>query len=168
MDVRYINPFLKSVRNTFQTMCSLTVEVGKPELKAKDEPKTDVSAIIGFSGDAAGAVVLHFGFDSAAKIASIFAGSQIDQDHPDFADALGELANMVAGGAKCQFEGLDISISLPSVIVGRDHNVSASKNAPRLVIPCVTKAGTFNMEVGMVLGKNPTSVQKPAVAGACA
>lgn len=169
MDVRYINPFLKSVRNTFQTMCNLVLEVGKPELKAKDEPKTDVSAIIGFSGDAAGAVVLHFSFETAAKIAGIFAGTQIDPNHPDFADALGELANMVAGGAKCQFEGLDISISLPSVIVGKNHNVSASKNAPRLVIPCVTKAGTFFMEVGMVLGKTPAAVvATPAVAGACA
>lgn len=169
MDVRYINPFLKSVKNTFQTMCTLTVEVGKPEMKAKDEPNSDVSAIIGFSGDAAGAVILHFGFDAAAKLTSLFAGTQIDANHPDFADALGELANMVAGGAKCQFEGLDISISLPSVIVGKNHSVSASRSAPRLLIPCVTCAGTFYMEVGMVLKKTPVKLaSSPAVAGAIA
>lgn len=167
MDVRYINPFLKSVRNTFQTMCKLALEVGRPELKEKGQPKTDVSAIIGFSGDAAGAVVLHFGFDTATKIATTFAGEPIDPEHADFADALGELANMVAGGAKRQFAGLDISISLPSVIVGKDHNVSASKNAPRLVIPCVTKAGTFYMQVGMVLERTSArAAVMPAVEGA--
>lgn len=168
MDARYINPFLKSVRNTLQTMCRLPVDIGRPELKTKDEPMTDVSAIIGFSGDAAGTVVLHFSFDTASKIASAFAGTPIDPSHADFADALGELANMVAGGAKCQFEGLDISISLPNVIVGKNHNVSASRSAPRLAIPCVTQVGTFYMEVGMVLSKPSRSNASAAVAGATA
>ena len=135
MDARYINPFVKSVCNTFGTMCGLPVTIGKPSLKQGDQPYSDVSSVIGFSGDATGSVVLNFGFETASKIASSFAGIDITPEHPDFADALGELANMVAGGAKAQFEGLNISISLPNVIVGPKHNVSASKNTPRLIIP---------------------------------
>lgn len=153
MDVRYINPFVKSICNTFETMCNLTVTVGKPELKTGDKPATDVSAVIGFSGDAAGSVVLHFSYETASKIATAFAGIEINPEHPDFADALGELANMIAGGAKAQLDGLSISISLPNVIVGRNHNVSASKSTPRVVIPCTTDAGTFQVEIGMVLSK---------------
>lgn len=156
MDVRYINPFVTSILNTFDRMCHIKVSVGKPELKTGDDPLSDVSSIIGFSGDAAGSVVLHFSFDTASKIATAFAGIEIDQNHDDFADAIGELANMIAGGAKSQFEGLNISISLPNVIVGRDHNVSASKNAPRLVIPCSTAKGTFHVEIGMVLPQKHT------------
>lgn len=152
MDVRYINPFVRSVCNTFETMCGLRVTVGKPEMKTSGEPLTDVSSVIGFSGDAAGCVVLHFSFDIASKVASRFAGEEITPDHPDFADAVGELANIVAGGAKSQFEGLKISISLPNVIVGRNHNVSASKSAPRIVLPCETEVGKFAVEIGMVLG----------------
>lgn len=163
MDARYINPFVRSVCRTFETMCALKVTVGKPMLKTDDNPATDVSGVIGFSGDAAGSVVLHFNFDVASRIASKFAGTAITPDHADFSDAIGELANMVAGGAKSQFEGLDISISLPSVIVGKNHNVSASKSAPRLVIPCQTDAGQFHVEVGMVLGKSPSG---SALAGA--
>jgi chemotaxis protein CheX len=158
MDVRYINPFVKSVSNTFETMCGLAVTVGKAQLKIGDDPRTDVSAIVGLSGDAAGSVVLHFTFESASKVASAFAGTEITPKHPDFADALGELANMVTGGAKCQFEGLSISISLPSVVVGHNHNVSASKSSPRIVIPCTTTAGIFYIEVGMVLAK-PAAVR---------
>ena len=166
MDVRYINPFVKSICNTFETMCSMPVTVGKPTLKSADDPKTDVSSVIGFSGDATGAVVLHFSFEAASKVATAFAGIEIDADHADFADALGELANMVAGGAKSQFQGLDIAISLPSVIVGKDHNVSASRNTPRLVIPCTTQAGEFAVEIGMVMGKKPAQVSSPEAAGA--
>lgn len=167
MDVRYINAFAKSIRNTFETMCSLPITMGKPELKTGVDPSSDVTGVIGFSGDAAGSVVLHFRFDAASKIASRFAGIDITPQHPDFADAVGELANMVAGGAKAHFEGLDISISLPSVIVGEKHNVSASRSSPRLIIPCTTEAGVFHVEVGMVL-KKAGAAAAPATAGATA
>jgi chemotaxis protein CheX len=167
MDVRYINPFIKSVCNTFQTMCKLKVHVGQPALKTADDPLTDVSGVIGFSGDAAGSVVLHFAFDTASRIATAFAGTDIHPEHPDFADAIGELANMVAGGAKCQFEGLNINISLPNVIVGRNHNVTASRNTPRILIPCSSDVGVFHVEVGMVLGKpGDTRANQVVTAGA--
>ncbi len=166
MDARYVNPFIRSVCNTFETMCHTTVKVGKPQLKSGDDPSADVSGVIGFSGDAAGSVVLHFSFEVASKAASAFAGAEIDQEHGDFADAIGELANMVAGGAKAQFDGLNISISLPNVVVGRNHSVSASKSTPRLLIPVETGLGFFYLEVGMILNKQPAAVFKPALAGA--
>ena len=166
MDVRYINPFVKSVSNTFETMCSLPVAIGKPTLKINDGTGSDVSSIIGFSGDAAGSVVLHFSFEVASKVATAFSGMEITPDHPDFADALGELANMVAGGAKAKFEGLNVSISLPNVIVGKDHNVSASKTTPRVVIPCSTDAGGFEVEVGMELAKPAKIAATATSAGA--
>ncbi len=167
MDVRFVNPFIKSIRNTLETMCSLKVDVAKPELKTGDSPSADVSSVIGFSGDAAGSVVVHFSFDSASKIASRFSGIDISPDHADFADALGELANMVAGGAKAQFEGLDISISLPNVIIGKNHSVSTSKNAPRILFRCSTEVGEFFVEVGMKVGKTSSAqVATTASAGA--
>jgi chemotaxis protein CheX len=166
MDVRYINPFVKSICNTFETMCSTKVDVGKPTLKSDGDPRTDVSGVIGFSGDAAGCVVLHFDFDVASKVASAFAQIEITPDHPDFADAIGELANMVAGGAKAKFEGLSINISLPNVIVGKNHSVSPSKTSPRLVIPCSTEMGTFQVEIGMEIQKGAGAMSQPATVGA--
>lgn len=166
MDVRYINGFIGSVCNTFETMCRLPVTVGKPERKANDGPITDVSSIIGFSGDAAGSVVLHFSYETAARIATRFAGIEITPQHPDFADALGELANIVAGGAKSQFQGLRISVSLPNVIVGAKHSVSVSKTSPRIVIPCSTEAGTFQVEVGIELTKPAEAIQQREALGA--
>lgn len=166
MDVRYINPFIESVCNTMKTMCSLEVTVGKPSVKIDDDPGADVSSVIGFSGDAAGSLVLHFRFETASMIASAFAGMEITPEHADFADAIGELANMIAGGAKAKFDGLMVNISLPNVIVGRDHTVSASKSTPRLVIPCRTDAGTFQMEMGMEPIKSNSRPARTATSGA--
>ena len=159
MDARYINPFIKSIRNVFKTMLSTEVTVGRPHIKADDHERPDVSSVIGFSGDASGSVVLSFPSGTALKVASTFAGMEVTLDSEDFADAIGELANMVAGGAKSEFEGLAVTISLPSVIIGEGHKVSRSSAHPRLVIPCETSLGTFTVEVSM-------KVEAQAMAGA--
>lgn len=151
MDVRYINPFIAAVKHVFKTMMSTDIMISKPRLKAPDEGNSDVSAVIGFSGDAAGCVILCFRTDSAVKTASKFSGAPLTPQSPDFSDALGELANMVAGQAKAQFEGLSVSISLPSVIIGAEHEVLQSKVTPRLVIPCDSEFGRFAVEVAMVV-----------------
>lgn len=153
MDVQYINPFVLSIKSVFETMVGVKVQVGKPELKNENTSSADVSGVIGFSGDAAGCVVLCFPMDVACKIASAFAGMDIDEHHPDFADAIGELANMVAGAAKKEFHGMNVSISLPSVITGKRHVVSQSRMFPHIVIPCETDLGPTYVEIGMTLGK---------------
>lgn len=166
MDVRFINPFLKSVGNTFNTMCGAKVTFGKPGMRTADCERADVSAIIGFSGDAAGSVVLCFSFDCACKIATAFAGTEITPEHPDFADALGELANMVAGGAKAGLDGLNINISLPTVVTGRAHKFPNLKAVPRLLIPCSTALGEFRVDVGLVLDRKTGTTDEVQAIGA--
>lgn len=166
MDVRYINPFVAAIKRVFETMVKTQVNVGKPVLKDQVTFAPDVSGVIGFSGDAAGCVVLSFGLDVARQAVERFAGVSIDPSNPDFSDAIGELANMVAGNAKTQFEGMNISISLPSVIVGKDHTVSPSRHPPRIVIPCETGYGTLYVEIGMTLNKKPATANALAGAGA--
>jgi len=111
-------------------------------------------------------VVLSLPTDTALQAASKFAGVDLAQDHPDFSDALGELANMVAGQAKAQFEGFNVSISLPSVIIGKEHVVSQSRHRPRLSIPCDSQLGKFWVEVAMVVNKTPADSQAAEVVAA--
>ncbi len=153
MDVRLINPFVKSVKRVFETMVHVNMTVGKPFVKPDDCEPSEVSGIIGFSGDAAGCVVISFSKDVAVAAASKFAGMEIAADHPDFSDAIGELANMVAGNAKMEFTDVNIRISLPSVVIGDSFVVSNSKSSPRIVIPCECELGKLFVEVGMEIGK---------------
>ena len=164
MDVKYINPFIQAIKKVFETMVHTQVKVGKPALKNDGTASADVSGIIGFSGDAAGCVVLSFPKEVAVKAVTKFAGMPIEANHPDFADAVGELANMVAGSAKAEFEGMKISISLPSVVMGQDHTVSSSRVYPRIVIPCQCDLGEIFVEVGMEL--NPAGKPKQQLANA--
>lgn len=169
MDVRFINPFLTAVTQLFNTMLEKEVNIGKPVLKSHREAPGDVSAIIGLSGDVTGCVAVCFPMPTAIKAASTFSGVEMTADHEDFADALGELANMVAGQAKAKLDGLAVGISLPSVIIGKEHVISQSKQTPRLCIPCDSTLGHFTVEVAMVIEMKPAvQTPQPATAGACA
>ena len=149
MDVQYINPFVMAVKRVFETTLRTKVQIGKAFVKHDPSASADVSGVIGLSGDVVGCVVLSLPSAVAAKAASEFAGTGIDENHPDFADAIGELANMVVGSAKKEFQGVDVSFSLPSVITGKQHMVSTPRQTPRIVIPCETQFGPVYVEVGM-------------------
>ena len=166
MDVKFINPFIAAIKNVFSTMVQVEVSVGKPQLRSDQISSADVSGVIGLSGDVTGAVVLSFPEKVATRLASKFAGVEMEIDHPDFADAVGELTNMVAGNAKKDLTGLSVSISLPSVIVGAQHEVSQLKACPQLVIPCQTPLGPFNVEVSMLVEKQSQARAEPAAVGA--
>lgn len=158
MDVKFINAFVSSIQNVFKTMLDTQVSVGKPMLKQADLVTAEVSGIIGLSGEVQGSVVLSFEMEPACRIASKFAGEEMTLESPDFADAIGELVNMVAGNAKKDFAGYKVSISLPSIIIGKDHKVSQSKAWPFLVIPCKTPLGDFNVEVALITKKAPVAI----------
>jgi len=166
MDVRYINPFVESVKHLFKTMLSSDIIVNKPFLKGADAPRCDITAIIGFSGDATGSAALCFTNAAAVSIASKFAMTELTVDDPDFADALGELANMVAGQAKAKIHDMDISISLPQVIAGSNQRILSSGNNPVLVLPCDSPLGRFTIEVAMVVERKKASTSVASAASA--
>ncbi len=164
MDVRFINPFVGAINAVFHTMVHVDVKIGKPHLVTELGTRSDVSGVIGLSGEASGCVVLSFPVNVARQVTSSFAGVSMDENHPDFADAVGELANMVAGNAKKDFEGTDISISLPSVIIGPGHLVSKSQACPRLVIPVESSLGSFDVEVSMLMKPKKSARSEPITA----
>jgi len=149
VDSQFIIPFVKSVQNVFETMLQMPVQTGQPTLKTSPAPGYDVSGIIGMVGDVEGAVVLSFPTATAERVVSIFTGMSIDVKHEDFADAVGELVNMISGGAKAQFTGKSVSISCPSVIIGGDHTVFGRKDLVCISIPCTSDCGEFAVEVAL-------------------
>jgi chemotaxis protein CheX len=149
MDPNYIRPFIASVQNVFTTMLQLPVTVGAPTLKQTPGVGSDISGIIGMSGDVVGTVILSFPKEPAERVVALFTGTKLEAGTPDFADAIGELVNMISGGAKAMFSGKKASISCPSVIIGAHHNVAIPSDTPCVSIPCTTDCGTFMIDVAI-------------------
>jgi chemotaxis protein CheX len=146
IDPKLIVPFVNSVRSVLQTMAGWQTTVEKPRMKTQPNTEYDYSGIISFSGDITGTVVLSLRRDLAVRLVAAFAGMELEADTPDFADAIGELANMVAGAAKNDL-GCNASISVPTVVMGKGHFIARPSDIPCLVIPCNSAAGAFAVEV---------------------
>lgn len=145
---KLIVPFVNSVRNVFATMVHTTTTVERPHIKDIPAPMYDISAIIGFSGDILGSVVVSFQQQAAIKLVEAFCGVHMEVTSPDFADAVGELANMIAGNAKKDL-GCNASISIPSVIIGHGHTIARLKDVPCVIVPCNTPMGGFAVEISI-------------------
>ncbi|QOJ01107.1 MAG: chemotaxis protein CheX [Phycisphaeraceae bacterium] len=148
MDVRYINPFIEAVRSVFSTMIKIDVTLEKPHV-AEILPRYDISGIIGMSGDVVGSVVLSFPAPVAKVVVGKFAGGDFAVTSPDFADALGEIVNMISGAAKAKFEGKNVSISTPSVIVGSGHTVTRPTGTVCISLPCKVYCGEFSIDIAI-------------------
>lgn len=162
MDPHYIKCFVQSIQNVFSTMLQLPVTVKEPSVKGQGSPSHDISGIIGLSGEVVGTVVLAFPTDTAERVVSLFCGQQLVSGTPDFADAIGELVNMVSGGAKALFKDRRCSISCPSVVMGGNHVVTVPSDTVTVLIPCVTDCGSMTLEVSMRRTETATTSDKAA------
>ena len=152
MDVKYINPFLLAVQNIFETMIQLPFKLGKATLKKEDTTSYEISGSIGITGEITGCVVVSFPEPVALQLASALLEDELTEVNADCTDAIGEIANMVAGDAKKRFPEGNTSISVPNVVIGR-HRISYPRGVPIISIPCETSAGWFSIEVALKVGK---------------
>lgn len=149
MKVEYINPFLSSTISAFDTMLACVLTRGTPYIKNGSQPSHEVSGVIGLSGRAQGTVVVGLGREAALKVAEILLQERPPEINGDVVDAVGELANIIAGRAKSQLEHLDLSISLPSVITGKSHCIQFPTKVTPICIPFESELGPITVEVGL-------------------
>ncbi len=158
MRADYINPFIKSLSRVFQTMLGCEVRRGQPYLKVNGSSDHPISGVIGLSGRAVGTVVLSLSGEVAIRAASTMLGCKLSKIDADVCDAIGELTNMVAGAAKAELKEFQLSVSLPNVITGKDHNVRFPSAVTPLCVPFETVWGSLLLEVGLVEVGKPAAV----------
>lgn len=148
MNVEHINPFLKSVTNTFATMLSAEATRGDLVLGDPKHRTFPISGIIGLSGKASGMVVINLSTEVALRAASVMLMEEQTEVNDDVLDAVGEIANIIAGQAKTELEQYDLSVSLPNVITGDGHEIRFPSSTPPLAVPFATDFGPLRLEVG--------------------
>jgi chemotaxis protein CheX len=140
----HINPFIKATMETFTSMVNLKVSPGKVRLKGPDGLRYDVTGIIGLSGGAIGSVAIGFPSDSASAMVRALTGAETAST-PSMVDAIGELANIIAGAAKKELMQYKISISLPTVVMGEMHAINGPVDTPCMIVPFASECGSFDL-----------------------
>lgn len=150
MNADLINPFLTSTASVFTTMLGTEVQRKKPFLRTNFTPQFDVTGIIGLNGKAIGTVALSIKSDMALAVTEQLIGERPTEVNSQVVDAVGELTNMIAGAAKAQLPQLEMSVGLPTVVIGKAPCIAFPSRATPIAIPFECKWGSFVVEVGMV------------------
>lgn len=141
---------MRDVKDIFGTMVGLEDLLHLP---IQIDPVTNftdcISSLVGFAGTYNGLVSLHMPSDLAIRATSCMLGMEVAEVSDDVNDAMGEIANMIAGSFKQHLStsGMDIHISTPSVIHGKEYVISLGSNPDQIAVRFATDDDWFMVAV---------------------
>ncbi|HOT61454.1 MAG TPA: chemotaxis protein CheX [Treponemataceae bacterium] len=132
---KYIQPFVDVCENVFKEFIGSELVAERPHFADKNDAHDwDVSAIIGLTGEARGAVVISMKQDLAFKLTGILTGNEHKTLDDEVVDAIGEIINIIAGNAKRGLEeSFRLVISLPTIVRGKGHSIGWPNEQARII-----------------------------------
>ncbi len=127
-----------AVSEVFDMMIGQSVE-GQPIESVP--PQTDwpshVAAAVSFAGHRSGLVCIHTSLSTANTIAGAMLGMEPGEVNGDMPDAMGEVANLVAGSFRTKMAVHEpaSAIAIPSVTVGSDFSTRYGADTIRAICP---------------------------------
>lgn len=153
LDVMLVNAVVNATTQVLSTMACTQAECKEVKAQQDYRPYGDISAVIGISGDnGEGMFALSFPMELANIIIARLIGVPTDKlSSEDRCDGVGELVNMISGSTKSALSQQCNSVyklALPTVIQGRDHEISSRpKNTPYLVMVFEVEGKSFSLQV---------------------
>jgi len=148
---------MSATQDTFKAYMNIDLLAGKVE-KRVDPVDSDVTGIVGVAGDRVGYII----FATDKKTAQCVAKELLMVDEADdecIRDAVGELANNIAGAFKTKYHEQygNVALGLPLVVSGQlrtiseppdpDEKTSINVQCKGVTIPFTTADGVINIKV---------------------
>lgn len=153
VDVNLLNPFIQAVLDCLTQMAGLDPKRKRVFVKQSPQMLGEVSGIIGLSNGVTGSCTVSFPTSLAEKVVASLLGESCEGDMAMVRDGIGEVANMVAGGAKRMFHDSDYNfqISTPTVIQSGEEPPSIYNPKDSVSICCefVADDEVFFVEVAV-------------------
>lgn len=144
---------IDATREVFSTMVMMDPADDYPLKEPINRFKCSITGMVGFAGTYSGVISIHCPVELALKITSSMLGIECDEVNEDLNDAIGEIGNMLGGSVKQVLSkgGLDVKLSIPTVISGEDYTVNSLSDIDCVVIPFNVDDSRFL--VGLTLTK---------------
>lgn len=127
LKIELIAPFIDATKEAFATMLSMQIRRKEVFIKQGYEMYGDVSGVMGLSGTTTGTCALSMPADLAEKAIRSMLMTPEDEvlAESEIRDGVGELINMIAGGAKTKLSNTmyKFNMTLPTIISGGKHEV---------------------------------------------
>lgn len=150
MRAEFVNPFLVSLLHVISTMAQLELKAGAPRKKNDELARGDVSGLIGMVGpQTRGSFSITFDKSLALGIMRRMLGEAPNGINEEVTDMVGEITNMVTGGAKRMLaeKGYDFDMATPVVVSGPSHTISHKTDSTKLLMPFESEYGRATIEI---------------------
>lgn len=145
---------IAATQDVFSTMLMLDVAGEEVSAQGRKVIQSNITSMIGLGGGIRGLLAVHCPAQVALSITSQFLGMEVEELDDDVKDAIGEIANMVAGNLKISFAdaGVKIELAIPTSVIGESFRVTGIAGATRHCISFRLESGSFWVELLYVLG----------------
>ncbi len=150
MKAEFINPFLSTLLEVMQTMAHVELTPQKPRITTDRKSQGDVSGVIGMVGpQTRGSFSISFEKALALEIYAGMLGERAEDINDQVNDMVGEITNMVTGGAKrlLSQKGFEFEMATPTVVSGDAHEISHIVKGPRLAMGFDSAFGQAVIEI---------------------
>lgn len=142
---------VNGTKDVFTTMLMIDLAEGEPV--DNDGVQSNLSSILGLGGDIKGMVGVHCPEQTAKKITGELLGIEVENLDEDVNDAIGEIANMIAGNLKLSFEkqGLNVLLAIPTTVMGKSYKTSRPQQACCVIVPFSLDDNLFWIELKYII-----------------
>lgn len=147
--MEFAKKIVETTDEIFNTMIFLDVSANAPLEQSRQALGCHVSAMIGLTGGFSAMLGIHCPEAVGLAISGAMLGMEIEEIDADVKDALGEIANMLAGGLKERFsaEDIDLELAIPTAVSGKSYTIASSTKSNRVIIPFNIEQGQFFIEM---------------------
>ncbi len=137
MNIEYSRPFVAGITHVFKTMCNIDLVCDDPFPQDGKSTTTEVTGVIGFTGDRKGVMAFGTSASGALTIYAKLVREQRDAITPEIIDAVGEITNIISGQARKELEKerLHLLAHIPMVFVGKGLRINYCTKGDIITIP---------------------------------
>jgi len=150
MDKRLLDAFRGTTTATFRDMFGVEAIAAEPaELSANDGHVWDITGLVGLAGQVHGVVAIRL---TGPVVSSLLEKSGVDMGDAGELAAMqsglvGEMSNIIAGGASSASGGLEFEIAPPVVVSGPNHRIDWPSIGPVISLAFSTPVGPFEVSI---------------------
>ncbi|MEW5959937.1 MAG: chemotaxis protein CheX, partial [Chloroflexota bacterium] len=126
MRTELFNAFVVAAGQVLDSELGVKISRGPLNLQRDAYVTDDITVLISLVGDVWGVAIISLSFDTAKGFISRMLGQEITDFNELAQSGIGELGNVIAGGASTKLAELGYStqISVPTLIVGKGSHIS--------------------------------------------
>jgi chemotaxis protein CheX len=150
MKMELIQPFINAADAVLSQGLQSPMEIGNLTMEEEAYRRKGIAAMVKLSGDIEGRIIFDLDPKTAARVASLFSGTELPETDSLVREAVCELANQVIGNAVATLndQGFHFRVHPPELHIS-EHGPKSTEDTEALVLCFETSSGSVFMNIAL-------------------